>query len=160
MKRIAFLAVLLLIVGVIPFAMRAGGPQPKVDICHFDGQGVGHVINVSENAKNAHLGHHDGDCLSFDENDNGTCTCTPPGCSTNGECDDGMFCTLDFCDESNGECVHGPLDCDDNNECTIDSCDEEADFCDNAPVADGTACDDGNAGTQNDVCLSGVCQGT
>lgn len=35
-------------------------PKPKVDICHHDEfEGTWHLINVSENAKNAHLSNHD-----------------------------------------------------------------------------------------------------
>lgn len=54
------------------------GPAPKVDICHVTdsidiGNGwtlvVGHVINVSENAIDAHLAH--GDTLIYDDIDNG-----------------------------------------------------------------------------------------
>ena len=46
-------------------------------------------------------------------------------------------------------------DCDDGNPCTEDLCDGG---CVNTPV-DGLACDDGDAGTVNDVCKAGVCVG-
>src|SRR5205823_4469717 len=49
--------------------------------------------------------------------------------------------------------------CDDRNECTADSCDGFG-GCLHTPVADGTACNDGNAGTTNDVCQQGTCAGT
>jgi hypothetical protein len=76
-------------------------------------------------------------------------------------CDDGVECTVDSCDEVNDECDHvpddgfcnndqfcdgeetcdpelncqsgGPPNCDDGVECTIDSCDEVNDECDHDP---------------------------
>jgi sulfatase modifying factor 1 len=49
-------------------------------------------------------------------------------------------------------------DCSDSNVCTIDTC--QAGACIHTPVADQTACDDGNPCTTNDACLSAACQGT
>jgi len=34
-------------------------PAPKVDVCHIDGKGDYHLINISENALQAHLDHGD-----------------------------------------------------------------------------------------------------
>lgn len=40
---------------------NANGPAPKVDLCHREDEtGLYHLINVSENAKPAHLAHGDG----------------------------------------------------------------------------------------------------
>jgi len=60
-------------------------------------------------------------------------TCDPdaPGADEDGcvagldrECGDGIYCTVDTCDEENDECVHTPVDalCDDTVDCTIDTC--------------------------------------
>ncbi len=45
-------------------------------------------------------------------------------------------------------------------DCHDAACDEQTNQCVQTPRANGTSCDDGNAGTSNDVCQSGVCQGT
>src|SRR5262249_20740471 len=64
-------------------------------------------------------------------------------------CDDGNLCNgHETC--ASGACVAGtPLNCDDHNPCTVDSCDPVA-GCVHTNVADGTACNDGNACTQTD----------
>lgn len=41
-------------------AFGAGGPAPKVDVCHLQGNGVYNLIDVSGNAVPAHLAHGDG----------------------------------------------------------------------------------------------------
>ena len=56
---------------------------------------------------------------------------------------------------STGGCV--PADCDDGNVCTIDAC--EGAVCTHAAKADGTVCNDGDACTQTDTCVAGVCMG-
>lgn len=48
-------------------------------------------------------------------------------------------------------------DCNDNISCTTDAC--TAGVCSNTAVANGTACNDGNATTCGDVCTSGSCGG-
>jgi hypothetical protein len=51
-----------------------------------------------------------------------------------------------------------PSSCDDHNPCTIDLCNASTAFkCSNVATRDGTACDDGNACTNLDTCLAGVC---
>jgi hypothetical protein len=92
------------------------------------------------------------------------------GCTSDIECDDGVYCTIDTCDLGTGECQNSPdnglcgdgdvcngietcdpidgcqpgtpLDCDDGDLCTIDSCDPVT-GCDNAPVEcpEGEFCD-------------------
>jgi len=88
-------------------------------------------------------------------------------------CSDGIFCTLDTCNEATDSCthvanhgacndfqycngvescdlVHGceagtPVDCNDGVACTVDSCDEVADVCSNSPnhgaCSNGQFCD-------------------
>ena len=72
------------------------------------------------------------------------------------ETDDGLACTLDLCDETNGEVLHLPDDssCDDGNECTSDLCDLVAGCTSTHPTA---ACDDGDACTDKEHCESGSC---
>jgi cysteine-rich repeat protein len=74
----------------------------------------------------------DGDCCSA------SCQFEPSGSS----CEDGLFCNgAEVCDGA-GTCLPGqPVDCDDGVGCTVDSCDEAADACDNAP--DDALCADG-----------------
>jgi hypothetical protein len=62
-------------------------------------------------------------------------------CLSDGECDDFSFCSgIETCDVY-GECQDGTLvDCDDGVNCTIDSCNEGTDECDNIP--DDSFCDD------------------
>lgn len=75
----------------------------------------------------------------------------PTGCRTDGECDDGVECTLDRCTAT--ECLHDPIDtrCADDRFCTI------AERCDVARgcVSDTVACDDGRTCTA-DTCDDGL----
>ena len=77
---------------------------------------------------------------SSDDNGDGIpdeCT----GCTMNAQCDDGIFCNgTEIC--SNGVCLDGTApDCDDGVSCTVDSCNEDTDSCDN--TASNALCDDG-----------------
>ncbi len=64
-----------------------------------------------------------------------------PECQVDGDCDDGLWCNgPETC--VNNECVPGiAIDCDDGIDCTIDSCNEQEDRCDNTP--DDSLCNDG-----------------
>src|SRR5262249_32728515 len=75
-------------------------------------------------------------------------------------CDDGIFCNgTDTC--AGGTCsIHAGNPCpgpDGDSDCS-ESCSESHDNC-TANDPDGSACNDGNASTTNDQCLSGVCVG-
>jgi len=63
------------------------------------------------------------------------------GCSTNPECDDGLFCNgAETCNA--GSCQAGtPPNCNDGVACTTDSCNESTDSCNNTP--NNGACSDG-----------------
>ncbi len=63
------------------------------------------------------------------------------GCTGDAECDDGLYCNgVETCVA--GSCQPGSApDCDDGIACTVDSCNETTDSCDY--VADDAACDDG-----------------
>jgi hypothetical protein len=63
------------------------------------------------------------------------------GCTTDAECNDGLFCNgLESCVE--GICQNGtPVDCNDNVNCTDDACNEASDVCDHIP--NNANCDDG-----------------
>jgi len=77
----------------------------------------------------------------------------PPECTVDADCDDGMFCNgAETCDTATGTCLPGtPPDCDDGVACTVDTCDEVNDACVNTP--DDTACpDDGLFCTGQEIC--------
>ncbi len=112
----------------------------------------------------------DDECLNIpndglcgdDEFCNGAETCDAVnGCQvgTAPNCDDGVACTDDSCDELDDECLNIPNDglCDDANECTDDACDPGAD-CQHA--ANTAPCDDGNECTADDTCSAESCVGT
>jgi len=63
------------------------------------------------------------------------------GCSTNGECDDGLFCNgAETC--VSGSCQSGTApNCSDGVSCTTDACNESTDSCTHTP--NNSACDDG-----------------
>ncbi|MFK8002317.1 MAG: hypothetical protein AB8H86_22160 [Polyangiales bacterium] len=91
----------------------------------------------------------------------------PSSCTTNDECDDGVYCNgAEEC--SAGACIAGALpDCDDGVACTADICDDEMGAC--RSFADSTACADGETCsasgcssecTSDDQCTDGVfCNG-
>ncbi len=81
--------------------------------------------------------------------------CTIVAAANGKPCDDGDACTAtDGC--QSGTCVGtGAVACDDGNPCTDDSC-EAGVGCAYAPNDD--PCDDGDAWTEGDYCLSGYCQ--
>lgn len=66
------------------------------------------------------------------------------------DCDDGSFCTDDWCDTTDQTCTH-QFSCNDGDPCTRDEC--AGWYCVYHPFD----CDDDNACT-NDYCLNGVCQ--
>jgi hypothetical protein len=68
--------------------------------------------------------------------------CDPPACKT---------CDL--------HCRTIPNMCSDGNSCHSSDCDPVLFTCINEPLADRTACDDGNPCTTADACTSGVCTG-
>lgn len=74
-------------------------------------------------------------------NNGQTFTGCSSGCTTNAECDDGVFCNgAETCVAS--ACQAGTaVSCDDGVACTADSCNETTDACDNVP--DDLVCDDG-----------------
>ena len=67
-----------------------------------------------------------------------------PGCTSNADCSDGIFCNgTETCNTTTGDCEAGtPPDCDDGVGCTDDSCDPTADACVNDPN-DANCPDDG-----------------
>ena len=85
-----------------------------------------------EDANGDSLGlDNDGD-LFYDENDP---DCVAPECTVDADCDDNIFCNgAETCDTATGTCQPGtPVDCDDGVGCTVDTCDEVNDTCVNTP---------------------------
>jgi len=87
-------------------------------------------------------------------------TSSGPACTTDGDCDDRVRCTIDTCYA--GACGHEPHSelCDDGHLCTIDTCDPAV-GCESAPS--NAACDDAIACTLDscdvatDQCLHDAC---
>ncbi len=91
-----------------------------------------------------------------DDDCDGKVDCADPDCASKA-CDDGNLCTKDDVCQG-GACVPGPVQgCSDDDPCTVDSCDPVK-GCLHSAGPDGTACDDGNPCTDDDVCQAGVCQ--
>jgi hypothetical protein len=78
--------------------------------------------------------------------------CTNPIKLNGTPCETGNLCTADTC--QNGTCAQGPVDvtCPDEQ---CQKCNPSTGMC--QPVANGTACNDGNACTVNDTCQAGFC---
>ena len=79
--------------------------------------------------------------------------CTP----TVYNCNDGIGCTADTCDEDADRCVNAPDDsaCDDGNVCTDDVCDPSQNGC--VTTFNNDPCDDGLFCTGDDSCSNGTC---
>lgn len=69
-------------------------------------------------------------------------------------CDDGVVCTIDWCDTDTDSCFHlaDDISCDDDNPCTVDSCDEDTGSCVNVP--DDSKCNDGQYCNGQETCDS------
>ncbi len=67
------------------------------------------------------------------------------GCTSDAQCDDGAFCNgAETCNLGTGQCEAGtPPNCNDGVSCTDDSCNESTDSCDN--VANNSLCPDDGA---------------
>ena len=73
------------------------------------------------------------------------------------DCDDGSACTVgDICATYSCKAGTGQPSCDDKSACTTDACHKDH-GCLHAPVARGTACDDGEPCTAS-TCVLGSCQ--
>jgi hypothetical protein len=74
------------------------------------------------------------------------------------DCSDGDVCTHDACSAETG-CTNVPLTCTAPDDCHLAGCDAGTGECATAPKLDGEPCDDADACTRTDSCLSGVCTG-
>jgi RHS repeat-associated protein len=111
-------------------------------------------------------------------------------CCTASKCDDGNPCTVDACSgdgacrhtpavngtscpagankcEQSYTCQAGvctgsnPVTCTAQDQChAVGTCNAGTGVCSNPPLANGSACDDGNACTQTDMCQAGACTGS
>jgi len=100
------------------------------------------------------------DISSFDihlQPDVGAAIDQKSGCSSKGECDDNLACTLDNC--LNGMCQHLTQDavCSDGKPCVNGKCNALS-GCTTTPKSG--SCDDGDACTVGDACKSGSCVGS
>ncbi len=90
----------------------------------------------------------------FDPN---TITIRQRECITDGDCNDGLWCTEhDTC--SNGICQHTSRDCSGTaDQCNDGVCNESVNSCVKQPKPDGTLCDDGLYCNGEDTCSGGSC---
>ena len=99
----------------------------------------------------------DGNALTVGDVLNANCVCigTPVGCVVAGDCDDQNACTSDAC--VSNACVYTPITTDTDGDGTPDC----SDNCPNVTGTQGSACNDNNPCTTNDVLnASCVCTGT
>ncbi len=98
--------------------------------------------------------------------DAGTCdpssgTCSNPAKTDGASCSDGNACTqTDSCQA--GACVGAsPVQCSALDQChDAGTCDPTNGTCSNPTKTDGASCSDGNACTQTDQCVAGMCTGS
>src|SRR5262249_47741904 len=71
----------------------------------------------------------------------------------------GGFCQIDVCEQ--GECLVGqPYVCTPSGPCRdAGVCDPETGLCSDPISRDGSGCNDGDACTREDTCVSGICTG-
>lgn len=87
----------------------------------------------------------------------GAVTVTPSACTAHAQCDDANVCTDDACVSGICENIINAAPCNDGNACT------QNDLCVSGlcvgVLADGASCDDGDPCTINDTCLNAACAG-
>jgi cysteine-rich repeat protein len=99
-------------------------------------------------------------CHAIGVCDQATGLCSNPNQPDNTACNDSNACTqTDQCQA--GSCVgSNPVICTALNAChTVGVCDQATGLCSNPVQPEGTACNDNNLCTQQDICFSGTCVG-
>ncbi len=131
-----------------------------------DGTGIASgTMNAEDNWWGCPEGPGNPGCDTVTANVDATPHATEPppcvNCATDADCQDSNVCDgIETCNPATKLCESTPLNCDDGNMCTADSCDPVS-GCINDPVPrEGLPCTDGDACTEVDTCLSGVCVGT
>ncbi len=91
-----------------------------------------------------------------------TCTAGTCGGGAARDCEEGIACTGDTCNEATNQCDHAPNDAlcpDDGVICNGAEFCNAATGCDHAGAPDGTACDDGLFCNIDETCTAGTCGG-
>ena len=99
-------------------------------------------------------------CHNAGTADHSTGMCSNPAKTDGAACNDGNQATdNDVC--TSGTCSGTPIVCPPLDQChTAGTLNASTGMCSNPAKPDGTACNDGNPATDNDVCTSGTCSGT
>ncbi len=83
--------------------------------------------------------------------------CVAVGAPDGAICQDGDACNPGLC--NTGVCKSKPVSCPTASApCRVNACHPATGKCSETDAADGAACDDGQACSQDDTCLAGVCQ--
>ena len=151
------------------FAVGGGGPECTVDADCDDGAFCNgtETCNAGSCKAGTAVSCDDGVSCTVDSCNEGSDSCD--NVATNSLCDNGLFCDgSETCNATLGCQAGSAPNCDDGVSCTVDSCNEGSDSCDNAP--DDSACDNGlfcdgaetcNAATGcetgSDPCAGGFC---
>src|SRR5262249_5746908 len=127
-----------------------GNACTQTDTCDQDGSCMGAFLVT---------------CSPLDQCHNaGTCNplngaCSNPTKPNGSACDDANSCTTDAC--QNGSCHRtNAVTCGAPDQCHgVGTCDPDTGACSNPTKDNGTPCSDGDACTQTDACVSGICIG-
>ena len=120
---------------------------------------------VSESCTDGACGGAARDCtLLSDQCNEGVCDdaidqCVQDPVEDTRPCEDGLYCTVsDACVA--GSCVGTARNCSHlTDQCNEGTCNEPMATCIANPVIDGTSCDDDDPCTEDDMCVSGECDG-
>jgi len=148
--------------GLVGLKYTADAKGEKIDICHYDADtGTFHEINVSVNARDAHLAH--GDVLPEDYGSVQHCTGCGDACGAGQDCCEGGCTdlgTVDNCSSCGDSCSDvdacTPASCDDG-VCNAASICAPVDACTPAQCFDDGTCNQASACAPVDACTPAQC---
>ena len=133
------------------FAVEGSGPECTVDADCDDGAYCNgdEVCNAGSCEAGTAVSCDDGVSCTDDSCNESTDACD--NTVNDGNCDNGLFCDgAETCDAINDCQAGAAVNCDDGVSCTVDSCNEGSDSCDNAP--NNSLCDNGTFCDGTETC--------